>query len=46
VRLQIAAQQSGIGSTVQVQLISFNDFHGYIKGGEGSSANQIGRAHV
>ena len=39
VRLQIAAQQSGIGSTVQVQLISFNDFHGYIKGGEGSSAN-------
>ncbi len=39
VRLQIAAQQSGIGSTVKVQLISFNDFHGYIKPGEGSSAN-------
>ena len=38
-RLQIAAQQSGIGSTVKVQLISFNDFHGYIKPGEGSSAN-------
>jgi 5'-nucleotidase len=38
-RLQIAAQQSGIGSTVQVQLISFNDFHGYIKAGEGSSSN-------
>ena len=38
-RLQIAAQQSGIGSTVKVQLIGFNDFHGYIKPGEGSSAN-------
>ena len=39
VRLQIAAQQSGIGGTVQVQLISFNDFHGYIKAGEGSASN-------
>ncbi|MES2716572.1 MAG: bifunctional metallophosphatase/5'-nucleotidase [Pseudomonadota bacterium] len=38
-RLLIAAQQSGIGRTLTVKLISFNDFHGNIKAGEGSSSN-------
>ena len=38
-RLLIAARQSGVGSTLKVKLITFNDFHGTIKGGEGSSSN-------
>jgi len=38
-RLLIAARQSAIGSTLTVKLITFNDFHGYIKAGEGSSSN-------
>ncbi|MBC7726017.1 MAG: bifunctional metallophosphatase/5'-nucleotidase [Microbacteriaceae bacterium] len=38
-RLLIAAQQSVIGTTLTVKLITFNDFHGYIKAGEGSSSN-------
>ena len=31
-RLLIAARQSAIGSSLTVKLITFNDFHGYIKG--------------
>lgn len=38
-RLLIAARHSGVGSTLKVKLITFNDFHGTIKGGEGSSSN-------
>ncbi len=38
-RLLIAARQSAIGSTLTVKLITFNDFHGYIKAGEGSASN-------
>lgn len=38
-RLLIAARQSAIGSTLTVKLITFNDFHGYIKAGEGSNSN-------
>ena len=38
-RLLIAARQSGVGGTLKVKLITFNDFHGTIKGGEGSSSN-------
>ncbi|MDZ7591966.1 MAG: bifunctional metallophosphatase/5'-nucleotidase [Rubrivivax sp.] len=38
-RLLIAARRSGVGSTLKVKLITFNDFHGNIKGGEGSSSN-------
>ena len=38
-RLLIAARQSAIGSTLTVKLITFNDFHGYIKAGEGSTNN-------
>ncbi|HSQ71328.1 MAG TPA: bifunctional metallophosphatase/5'-nucleotidase [Rubrivivax sp.] len=38
-RLLIAARQSGVGTTLKVKLITFNDFHGTIKGGEGSSSN-------
>lgn len=39
VKLMAAAQASGIGNSIKVKLISFNDFHGYIKSGEGSSSN-------
>ena len=39
VRLLAAAKASGVGSTLTVKLISFNDFHGTIKAGEGSSSN-------
>jgi len=39
VKLMAAAQASGIGNSIKVKLISFNDFHGYIKAGEGSSSN-------
>lgn len=39
VRLLSAAKASGVGTTLQVKLIAFNDFHGYIKAGEGSSSN-------
>lgn len=38
-RLLQAAQTSKIGTTITVKVIGFNDFHGYIKGGEGSSSN-------
>ena len=38
-RLLIAARQSAIGTTLKVKLITFNDFHGTIKAGEGSSSN-------
>ena len=38
-RLLIAARQSAIGSTLTVKLITFNDFHGTIKAGEGSASN-------
>ena len=38
-KLMSAAQISGIGKTIKVKLIGFNDFHGYIKAGEGSSSN-------
>ena len=34
-----AAAQSEVGKTITVKLIGFNDFHGYIKAGEGSSSN-------
>lgn len=39
VRLLSAAKASGVGTTLKVKLIAFNDFHGYIKAGEGSSSN-------
>ena len=39
VRLMSAAKASGVGRTLTVKLISFNDFHGTIKAGEGSSSN-------
>lgn len=39
VRLLSAAKASGVGTTIKVKLIAFNDFHGYIKAGEGSSSN-------
>lgn len=39
VRLMSAAKASGVGRTLTVKLISFNDFHGNIKAGEGSSSN-------
>jgi len=38
-KLMSAAQLSGIGNSIKVKLIGFNDFHGYIKAGEGSSSN-------
>lgn len=38
-RLMQAALQSGIGKQLLVKLIGFNDFHGTIKSGEGSSSN-------
>lgn len=38
-RLLSAAKASGVGRTLTVKLISFNDFHGTIKAGEGSSSN-------
>ncbi len=38
-RLLAAARTSNIGTQLTVKLISFNDFHGYIKAGEGSSSN-------
>lgn len=39
VRMLSAAKASGVGTTLKVKLIAFNDFHGYIKAGEGSSSN-------
>ena len=39
VRLLTAAKASGVGTKIKVKLIAFNDFHGYIKAGEGSSSN-------
>ena len=39
VRLLSAAKASGVGTTLKVKLIAFNDFHGNIKAGEGSSSN-------
>lgn len=38
-RLMAAALQSGVGTTLAVKLIGFNDFHGNVKSGEGSSSN-------
>ncbi|MFT3735785.1 MAG: bifunctional metallophosphatase/5'-nucleotidase [Rhodocyclaceae bacterium] len=38
-RLMAAAQASGVGSTLKVKIIGFNDFHGYVKAREGSSSN-------
>lgn len=38
-KLMAAALKSGVGTTLKVKLIGFNDFHGYIKSGEGSSSN-------
>jgi len=38
-KLMVAASASGVGTTLKVKLIGFNDFHGYIKSGEGSSSN-------
>jgi 5'-nucleotidase len=38
-RLLSAAKASNVGTTLKVKLIAFNDFHGYIKSGEGSSSN-------
>lgn len=37
--LVLAAARSEVGRTIQVKLIGFNDFHGYIKAGEGSGSN-------
>ena len=39
VRLLVAARASGIGTQITVKLITFNDFHGYIKPFEGSGSN-------
>jgi len=38
-KLMAAAQASGIGNSIKVKIIGFNDFHGYIKSREGSSSN-------
>jgi len=38
-KLMVAASQSGVGTMLKVKLIGFNDFHGTIKSGEGSSSN-------
>lgn len=38
-KIMKAAAQSAVGKTVTVKIIGFNDFHGYIKGGEGSASN-------
>jgi 5'-nucleotidase len=38
-QLLAGAMQSGVGTTLKIKLIGFNDFHGYIKSGEGSSSN-------
>lgn len=38
-KLMAGALQSGVGTTLKVKLIGFNDFHGNIKSGEGSSSN-------
>lgn len=38
-KLMAAAQASGIGNSIKVKLIGFNDFHGYIKPRESSSSN-------
>ncbi len=37
--LIVAARRSEVGRQLQVKLITFNDFHGNIKGGEGSNSN-------
>lgn len=39
VKLLAAAKSSGVGTTLKVKLIGFNDFHGYVKASEGSSSN-------
>ncbi|WP_323001906.1 bifunctional metallophosphatase/5'-nucleotidase [Denitromonas sp.] len=39
IQLIAAAKASDIGRTLTVKLIGFNDFHGTIKAGEGSSSN-------
>ncbi|MGC5352345.1 hypothetical protein ACPXAT_27315, partial [Klebsiella pneumoniae] len=39
VKLLAAAKASGVGTTLKIKLIGFNDFHGYIKASEGSSSN-------
>lgn len=39
VKLMAAAKASAVGTTLTVKLIGFNDFHGNIKSGEGSSSN-------
>jgi 5'-nucleotidase len=38
-RLLVAARASNIGAQLTVKLITFNDFHGYIKPFEGSGSN-------
>jgi len=38
-KIMKAAAQADVGKTVKVKIIGFNDFHGYIKGGEGSASN-------
>ncbi len=38
-RLIRAARDSGVGRELRVKVVAFNDFHGYIKPGEGSSSN-------
>ena len=38
-RLMAGALKSGVGTTLKIKLIAFNDFHGNIKSGEGSSSN-------
>lgn len=38
-KLMAGALQSGVGTTLKIKLIGFNDFHGNIKSGEGSSSN-------
>ncbi|MCP5279935.1 MAG: bifunctional metallophosphatase/5'-nucleotidase [Thiobacillus sp.] len=38
-RIMKAAAQSDVGKTLIVKIIAFNDFHGNIKAGEGSSSN-------
>jgi 5'-nucleotidase len=38
-RLLVAARASNIGTQLTVKLITFNDFHGYIKPFEGSGSN-------
>lgn len=38
-KIMAGALQSGVGTTLKVKLICFNDFHGNIKSGEGSSSN-------